>query len=82
MRSTACDSPWPLLEAVVRPQCGNGAAGADTWDEQEGLSFDDALTKYVGEFGKGQVSSCTWQRKSSCTPTVLEVREGVGCGVC
>jgi len=21
----------------------------------DGLSFDDALTKYVGEFGKGQV---------------------------
>lgn len=31
-------------------------AGADGWEQQEGLSFDEALTKYVGEFKLGQVS--------------------------
>jgi hypothetical protein len=30
-------------------------AGAESWEQQDGLSFDDALTKYVGECGKGQV---------------------------
>lgn len=31
-------------------------AGADGLEQQDGLSFDEALTKYVGEFKLGQVS--------------------------
>jgi hypothetical protein len=35
----------------VALRAGDAEAGT------QGISFDDALTKYVGEFGKGQVSS-------------------------
>jgi hypothetical protein len=34
-------------------------AGAESWEQQDGISFDDALTKYVGECGKGQVRIST-----------------------
>jgi hypothetical protein len=40
-------------QVCCRSSCGfAGDAEAGT----QGISFDDALTKYVGEFGKGQVS--------------------------
>jgi hypothetical protein len=45
-------------------------AGAEEWEQQDGLAFDDALTKYVGDFGKGQVRDYTGptpQQAAVCT---------------
>lgn len=57
------------------------AAGAESWEQQEGLSFDDALTKYVGECGKGQVRFSNGNHKlqllcSRVCPSAAATSEG------
>eukprot|EP00878_Enallax_costatus_P036349 GHUV01040811.1.p2 GENE.GHUV01040811.1~~GHUV01040811.1.p2 ORF type:complete len:102 (+),score=4.34 GHUV01040811.1:775-1080(+) len=55
------------LESSTDPDCVLAVMPEDEplSPSQHGISFDDALTKYVGEFGKGQV-------RRGCRVTVAE----------